>query len=134
MRNVSPQKKRSKLKKKLWQAVSLYVRTRDKGVCITCGRHGEGSGYHCGHFLPSSICGLYLRYDERNLAGQCYNCNINLGGWGERFADALERKHGRAFVDGVRADKNKSIADKDYPWEEKIAYFESKLKQLQTVV
>jgi hypothetical protein len=70
----------STLKKKLWAVFSLYIRQRDKGICFTCGRHAEGSGYHAGHFVPKSVGGLALYFHEDNVRGQCYNCNINLGG------------------------------------------------------
>lgn len=127
---VSPQKKRQKLKKKLWAILSDYVRARDAYTCITCGTRGEGSGIHCGHFIPSSICGLALRYDERNLAAQCFRCNIHLGGWGERFAEALERKHGKEFVEELRKARHTTTLEKDYDWEGKIKEYQEKLKQL----
>lgn len=68
------------LKKALWKVFSEYIRKRDKGICISCGRYAEGSGYHAGHFIPKSVGGITLYFDEENVNGQCYNCNINLGG------------------------------------------------------
>ena len=70
----------SKLKKKLWTEFSIFIRKRDKGICFTCGRYAEGSGYHAGHFIPKSVGGISLYFHEENVRGQCYNCNINLGG------------------------------------------------------
>lgn len=70
----------SSLKKKLWIVFSKYVRERDKYTCFTCGRKGEGSGIHAGHFVPKSVGGLALYFHEENVHAQCYNCNINLGG------------------------------------------------------
>ena len=59
------QRKLSKkgLKNKLWKVCSEYIRRRDKGICFTCGRKASGSGYHAGHYIPSSTCGITLRYD-----------------------------------------------------------------------
>lgn len=70
----------SKLKAKLWKVFSEYIRTRDKGICFTCGRKAEGSGYHAGHFISKSVGGIALYFHPENVRGQCYNCNINLGG------------------------------------------------------
>lgn len=70
----------SKLKKKLWTLFSLYIRQRDKYTCFTCGRKGEGSGMHAGHFISKAIGGVDLYFDEDNVHAQCYNCNINLSG------------------------------------------------------
>ena len=54
------------LKKALWKVFSEYIRKRDKGICISCGRYAEGSGYHAGHFVPKSVGGLTLYFDEEN--------------------------------------------------------------------
>jgi len=78
-------KKKSKsrislLKRKLWEVFSKYIRKRDKNICFTCGRNGEGKGMHAGHFIPKSVGGITLYFNEENVNAQCYNCNINLGG------------------------------------------------------
>ena len=70
----------SSLKKKLWKEFSIYVRTRDKNICYTCGRKGEGQGIHAGHFISKAAGGLALYFNEENVRAQCYNCNINLSG------------------------------------------------------
>ncbi len=70
----------SSLKKKLWTVFSLYIRQRDKFTCFTCGKKGEGSGMHAGHFIPKSVGGIALYFHEDNVHAQCYHCNINLGG------------------------------------------------------
>jgi 5-methylcytosine-specific restriction endonuclease McrA len=81
----SPLKKKSKqkvsiLKRKLWEQFAKFIKTRDGNLCYTCGRAGTGSGMHCGHFIPKSVGGLTLYFNEDNCHAQCYNCNINLGG------------------------------------------------------
>lgn len=70
----------SLLKKKLWAVFSLYIRERDNYTCFTCGRKGEGGAIHSGHFIPKSVGGIDLYFNEDNVHAQCYNCNINLGG------------------------------------------------------
>lgn len=81
----------SVLKRKLWKRFSLFIRNRDKGVCFTCNRQCEGKGYHAGHFIPKSVGGIALYFNEDNVHGQCYNCNINLGGnqweYGKRLGE-----------------------------------------------
>ena len=97
----TPLKKKSKvkisvLKRKLWKEFSKYIRERDKGICFTCGRKCEGSGYHAGHFIPKSVGGIALYFNEDNVHGQCYNCNINLGGnqyeYGQRLGKEMVDK------------------------------------------
>lgn len=95
------------LKNKLWELCKQLVRKRDGNVCIICGKTGlEGSSWHTGHFLPSSTCGAFLRYDLRNLHSSCYNCNINLGGNGAMFYKKLVYIYGQDFVDKLFEDKN----------------------------
>lgn len=70
----------SQLKKELWKVFAKYIKHRDKNICFTCGRYAEGSGMHAGHFIPKSVGGITLYFNEDNVHAQCYNCNINLSG------------------------------------------------------
>lgn len=70
----------AKLKKKLWIVFAKYIKLRDKNICISCGVYCEGYNAHAGHFIPKSIGGLSLYFDEDNVNCQCMRCNINLGG------------------------------------------------------
>ncbi len=96
----------SVLKRKLWETFSKYIRERDKYTCFTCGRKGEGSGMHAGHFISKAIGGVELFFHEENVHAQCYNCNINLGGnqwiYGQRL--------GKETVDKLYEIKNKVIS------------------------
>lgn len=87
--NKKGKQKISVLKRKLWVLFSKYIRERDKGICFTCDRKCEGSGYHAGHFISKSVGGIELYFDEDNVHGQCYNCNINLGGNQYEYAKRL---------------------------------------------
>jgi hypothetical protein len=96
-----------KAKEKLWELCKEVVRKRDGNICTSCGAIGlVGSNWHTGHFIPSSICGAYLRYYIRNLHSQCYNCNIHLGGNGVFFNKEIVSKYGQKFVDKLIEDRN----------------------------
>ncbi len=97
------------LKRNLWREFSLFIKVRDNYTCITCGRQGTGNGMHAGHFVPSAVGGLALRYNEANVHAQCYHCNINLGGWGERYTEVLEKRHGKKYVNDLRKLKYKLL-------------------------
>lgn len=79
----------STLKKKLWAVFSEYIRKRDEGVCFTCG----GNGSQAGHFIPKSIGGIELYFNERNVHAQCFRCNINLGGWIAKYWITLQQRY-----------------------------------------
>jgi len=123
-------KKKSKsrislLKRKLWEFCKTIIRVRDGNICVICGKKNlEKGGWHTGHFLPSSTCGAFLRYDLRNLHSSCYNCNINLGGNGALYYLALIDKFGKAFVDSIIKDRQKSIKADETFYNNKIKEYE----------
>lgn len=98
------------LKKTLWEIIKRFIRQRDKAVCQACGAMGiVGSNAQTSHLIPSSICGGFLRYDQRNLYLCCMRCNIHLGGnLAELYRHVLLRK-GQNFMDTLYEDKNKSV-------------------------
>ena len=118
---------KGQLKKKLWKVFSQYIRQRDNNICITCGRKGEGSGIHAGHFIPKSVGGLALYFHEKNVHAQCFACNIHKGGWGERYAEVLELKYGREEVDKMRSKRHSIEKWSIQDYEEKIAHYKSLL-------
>lgn len=111
----SKRSKLKELKEKVWAECRRITRQTYQNEdytwnCYTCDRIiDEPSKAHTGHFLPSSTCGAYLRYDLRNLRVQCYKCNINGGGQGAEFYRRMVIEKGKKYVDQLFIDKNKSI-------------------------
>lgn len=92
----------STLQSKLWKLVSGYIKKKYGNTCYTCKRQNlTGRNWHTGHYIPSAICSFKLRYDERNLRPQCYNCNINLGGNGGRFGEVLRKEFGQGYLNDL---------------------------------
>lgn len=113
------------LKKKLWELCRLIVRKQYGTDCYTCpAKNLEGSNLHTAHFIPSSTCGLFLRYDLRNLRPCCYRCNVNLGGNGAAYYRNMVAREGQAYVDGIFADKNRITKESIIWYEEKIGEYQ----------
>lgn len=118
--------KRTKLKKKSKQSISLIqrkiwveckriIRQKYGNKCFTCGRSDlQGSNWHTGHCFPKAALGASLKYDLRLLRPQCYNCNINLGGNGALFIENLRRVEGNDYVNQILADRNKTVKAYDH--------------------
>lgn len=106
----------AKAKIKLWQALKRIIDIRDGNICISCGATElSGANKHGGHFIPSSSCGGFLRYDIRNVFNQCASCNLFRNGAGAEYTLALQKKFGLEFVEQIVKDKNVSIQlDMDY--------------------
>ena len=108
------------VRNKLWEECKRIIRLRyqrSDGLwnCFTCGRLvDEPSKAQTGHFIPSSIGGASLRYNLDNLRIQCYNCNINLGGYGAAYTIALKKEKGQKHIDKLFQLKNQSIKASDH--------------------
>ena len=63
-------KQRKSLKKKAWTVFSLFIRTRDKFTCITCGKSKPDVAIHAGHF-----CHNREDFNVSNIHAQCMVCN-----------------------------------------------------------
>lgn len=66
---------KTQIKAALWDAVSLFVKMRDKWVhgdlCRICGQRPIQCAYH---LVPSND-GAATRYDPENIVGACNGCN-----------------------------------------------------------
>lgn len=109
-----------KLQDKLWEECKRIMRAKyltQNGYwfCFTCNRLiDEPAKAQTGHFIASSICGAFLRYDLRNLRIQCYNCNINAGGNGAAYYKNLVTEEGQEYVDQLFRDKQKVVKAYDH--------------------
>ena len=99
-----------KIQDELWQLCRKITFNDYSNECYTCGKKNLiGRDLQCGHFIPSSIAGAYLRYDLRNLRPQCAKCNISEGGNGAEFYRKMLIREGATFVDELMKDRNKSV-------------------------
>ena len=104
---------------KLWVECRRLADTLYKGqngtyTCFTCDKPISGSNKHLGHFIPSSTCGAFLRYDLRNLRWQCMNCNVWGGGQGAIYYRRMVEQHGQEYVDQLFLDKQKITKATDH--------------------
>src|SRR3990167_8522696 len=95
-----------KLIRELWKIVSPYIRERDKGICITCGKVGGQAG----HYIHSTERGgskrLPLYWYVKNINCQCQNCNYN-DGEHHRYAIALQKKYGPSILEELEGMRKK---------------------------
>lgn len=86
------------LKKKLWKVFSEYIRQRDKGICISCGKIDDWKNTDAGHYIPKTA-GLAVYFDEKNVNAQCTGCNRFRHGNLSQYALALRRKYGETILE-----------------------------------
>lgn len=93
-----------------------FIRQRDSkdGVftCISCGVMKSVDKMHAGHYLSAGHHAV-VRFDERNVHGQCHHCNTFLHGNLLNYRKGLERKLGLIQV----ADLELKSRMKGYKWD-----------------
>ena len=113
-RSTKPLRKRGKspykiAKRKAWDAFSRFIRLRDALkttgtttilLCYTCDKEYPAFGLGCaqaGHFIEGR--GNLVLFDERQVHGQCYNCNVNLKGRWSVYLRKMRLEHGVDLVE-----------------------------------
>lgn len=116
----------SKLKKLLWEECRRITFLRyPEPKCYTCEKFGiTGSNCHLGHFIPSSVCSVEMRYSLDNLRFQCYSCNIHKSGNWPAYEAHLMIEKGRDFPEQLKK-KNEETKNKQYD----ILWFLQKLEE-----
>lgn len=118
------------LKKNLWIVFSRYIRQRDGGTCISCGKRDNWKKMDAGHYIPKTA-GLSLYFDERNVNCQCTYCNRWMHGNLSRYAVALMKKYGDKILEelDVKRKETRQVSTKEY--QDLIEQYKSKLKELE---
>lgn len=95
------QKKSHKyLKAKAIEVFNAWIRERDKDKpCISCGRYGVV--LDAGHYYSA---GKYqsVRFDERNVNGQCHQCNRFDAGKLIEYREGIERRWGSEVLEDLK--------------------------------
>lgn len=97
------------LKAKAQTAFNGWVRARDLGRgCISCGvtlgAGAVGGGYDAGHYRSVGSA-PHLRFDERNVYGQCKRCNLYMHGNPAGYRLGLIDRIGLAEVEALECDQ-----------------------------
>jgi len=126
--------KRSTLIKNLDAVFSKYIRTKysnnGKVECVTCGRQYEIAKIQNGHFISRKH--YATRWDEENVAPQCYGCNVMQQGQQYLFAKWLDNKYGEGKADELLQRSREVVKLSDYELKEMIDLYKQKLNQLKT--
>jgi len=117
-------------KKKAWEAMSKYVRYRDKGQCFTCPTRKDPKEMQAGHCIPKAH-GNGVYFDEGNVFCQCYRCNINLGGNGAVYIEKIRRLYGEEEVKRLMKLQQAIVKYSIQDFIDIREKFEEKLKELQ---
>jgi len=109
----------------------LYIRTRDFGKPCPCCQEPLDPNYQAGHFIAAGSCSM-LMFDERNIHGQRYECNMFNYGDSGLYEPSL-----RVMLGNDEVDDMKEIAERNPVVKRTLAdylaisdYYTEKLKTL----
>lgn len=119
-------KDKSAYKKRLWLLFSKYIRTRDNGRCISCGKQDDIRNMDAGHYIPKSA-GLSLYFDERNVNCQCTRCNRFLHGNLSQYALALMKKYGQTILEELEQERRQILKISENEYFDLIKLYKKKL-------
>jgi hypothetical protein len=101
----------AQLKAKAQKVFNAWIRKRDEGKpCISC---GSGKPDHAGHYFSAGHHSK-LRFDERNVAGQCIRCNYFLHGNQTGYRQGLIKRIGIEAVEQIESEASIKGA---YKWD-----------------
>ena len=93
-------------------AFSKFIRVRDANrmgyiCCISCGKLVFWTKCDAGHFIKRQH--KSLRFSEKNVNGQCRECNWLKQGNDIEYAKGLERKYGPGIIEHLELAKRNTL-------------------------
>jgi Zn-finger protein len=106
----------SKIQRDLWVECKRIASFLYKKDCYTCpAKNLVGKNCQLGHVpYPKSTLGANLKYDMRVLRWQCMRCNIHGGGQGAEAYKRMLKEEGKAYMDKLEADRQKTVKAYDF--------------------
>lgn len=120
--------------KKAAKACNEYIRYRDRNdICISCDKPlAFEEKFDAGHFKTQGAH-KWIAYDEKNINGQCVECNQWKSGNEAAQRPRLVAKWGEAEVERLEQ-SGKNLGEKSYTRDELLeieAHYKKKLKELK---
>ena len=108
----------------------------EKGLCLcfTCGapKTWNNRKTHAGHFIPKDKHRAFrVRWDEKNVKPQCYQCNSNKEGSQYRFAMNLDKLYGPGTAAKLELKGTMSFNEDIFDMKKTIKYYREKVKHLR---
>jgi hypothetical protein len=136
MIKTRPQKTLSVLISELDEVFATFIKLRDTdsfgyGRCHTCGRRIHYKLGDCGHGIHRQH--MATRFDERNCALQCVDCNRFEGGQQEKFAAAVDRRSGPGTWEYLQNLSKTTVKLTRPEVETMVQYYKDKVRQMKKI-
>lgn len=108
-----------------------FIRLRDRNrPCISCALNRVE---HAGHYWKTSQYPQpSMRFNEKNVNGQCFNCNMNLEGNRQGYREGLIRKYGESVLEELDIQRSLPMTTwMTFEYEAMIKHYREKVKILE---
>jgi len=140
-KEVERERKQSQQRKRLRTQLTTtrnkcheYIRERDKGKpCVSCGTPWNPT-FQAGHLYKAELYSS-LKFDERNVHGQCKGCNLHKNGNEQKYAERVHLRIGHEGKAQLDQDAIK-YKQESFKWDAEelkkvYEYYKEKLKLLK---
>ena len=122
----------------LWELFSKYIRLRDcikttgttkRGRCVTCSKiYPINKGFQAGHFIPGRADAIL--FDPDCVHGQCYRCNVVLGGDWPAYYRWMQANYGQEKIEQLIDQRNEKV-ELTVEWiQEAYEYYTKQIEEL----
>ncbi len=116
------------LKKKADKIFSEYIRRRDNGLCVCCGKVATWQEMQCGHYYSRGKFGT--RYNEINCNSCCCRCNVFLSGNYPAYSEFMYNKYTKKQMTKLKEESKKVGIDIRELCNKVIKKYTKKLKEM----
>jgi hypothetical protein len=119
------------LRKKMVRVFNEFIRLRDSGLaCISCGVNGVD---HAGHYFSTSQCPQpSMRFNEKNVNGQCVSCNTFNEGNRQGYEKGIIRKYGSKVIEELDVVRSlRQVSWNGFEFKVMIKVYQEKIKELK---
>ena len=122
------------LKAKAVTIFNKFIRTRDMllydtFLCCSCGNQKDKSQMNAGHYHSAGHNGA-IEFDERNVNGQCIQCNNYLHGNLIGYTRFMLNKYGQSVIDELEQKRNLPFKPDRFYFISIIVEYQEKIKRL----
>ncbi len=117
------------LKNELDRIFAKVIKKRDSDedsfICISCGNPKPIDQFNAGHYFSRGE--LSIRWDEKNVNGQCISCNKWKSGNIQGYEKGLIKKYGEGVIQELEIKKMQSKKYARFEMEILIQHYKSQL-------
>lgn len=87
-----------------------------------------------GHYYSRGVAYKALKYSEKNVNAQCYDCNMNMEGNKQGYRDGLIRKYGEGVLEKLESMKNTYSPWMEFEYIALIKHYQTQVRFIRKII